>query len=78
MLADHRIGRVGQTEFLQPGPTRLARQIVECGLGEEPVEDDLRERGAIERGGNRLGKQAGAARRNCDRRFRQAWCLRTR
>ena len=56
MLADHRIRRVGQAEFLQPGPTCLARQIVECGLSEEPVKDDLRERGAIERRGNRLGK----------------------
>ncbi len=69
VLADHRIGRIGQTEFLQPGPTRLARQIVEGGLGEEPVEDDLREQGAIEHRGNCLGKQARPTRRNCDRRF---------
>ena len=62
MLADHRIGCVGQAEFLQSGPPCLARQVVESGPGEEPVEDDLRQRGAIERRGNCLGKQAGAAR----------------
>ena len=62
MLADHRIACVGQAEFLQSGPPCLARQVVESGPGEEPVGDDLRQRGAIERRGNCLGKQAGAAR----------------
>ena len=78
MLADHWIGRVRQPEFLQPDPTCLARQIVERGLGEEPIKDDLRQRGAVECRGNRLGKQTGAARRNGDRRFRQVRRLRTR
>jgi hypothetical protein len=71
MLADHRIGRVGQAEFSQSGPPCLARQIVERSLREEPVEDDLRQRGAIEHRGNRFGKQAGTARGHRDRRFRQ-------
>ena len=75
MLADHRIGRVGQAEFLQSGPPRLVRQVVERGPGEEPVDDDLRQQGAIERRGNRLGEQARAARGNRDRRFRQAGVL---
>ena len=40
-----------------------------CGPGEEPVEDDLRQRGAIERRGNCLG---GARSRRCAR-VRRAW-----
>ena len=75
MLADHRIGRVGQAEFLQAGPPRLARQIVERGPGIEPVEDHLRQRGAIERRRHRLGEQARAARGNRDRRFRKVRIL---
>ena len=69
MLADHRIGCVGQAEFLQSGPPCLARQVVESGPGEEPVEDDLRQRGAIERRGNCLG---GARLRRCAR-VRRVW-----
>ena len=56
MLADYRIRRVRETEFLQPGPTRFARQIIECRLSEEPVKDNLRKRGTIERRGDRLGE----------------------
>jgi hypothetical protein len=72
MLADHRIGRVGQAEFLKSGPPRLVRQVVESGPRKEPIDDDLRQQAAIERRGNRLGEQAGAARGNRDRRFRQS------
>ena len=36
MLADHRIGCVGQAEFLQSGPPCLARQVVESGPGKNP------------------------------------------
>ena len=50
MLADHRIGRIGQAEFLQTAATVLVRQIVDVRAGEEAVEHDLFQRLAVERG----------------------------
>ena len=49
MLADHRIGRIGQAEFLQTAATLLARQSSMLRPGEETVEHDLLQRLAIER-----------------------------
>jgi hypothetical protein len=48
MLADDRIGSIGQTEFLQPCRTALARQVVKVGPGEKTVDNNLLQRLAIE------------------------------
>ena len=48
MLADDRIGSIGQTEFLQPCTTALARQVVNAGSGEKTVDNNLLQRLAIE------------------------------
>ena len=61
MLADHRIGSIGQTEFLQPCGTTLARQVANAGFGEETVDKNLLQHLAIESRGDSPGKQAGAA-----------------
>ena len=71
MLADHRIGCVRQPEFLQARSAGLLRQVVNRGLGQKAIEDDLRQRGAIQRSGHDVGEQAGAARWHRDRGFRK-------
>ena len=48
MLADDRIGGKGQTEFLQPSRTALARQVVNAGSGEKTVDNNLLQGLAIE------------------------------
>ncbi len=50
VLADHRIGRIGQAEFLQTAATVLVRQIVDVRASEEAVEHDLFQYLAAERG----------------------------
>ena len=69
MLADDRVGGVGQAEFPQADAPALARQIGHVGAREEAVDHDLFEGGAIELRRYGSGEQAGTARRNGDGQF---------
>jgi hypothetical protein len=41
MLADYRIGRIGQAEFSQPAGAALAGQVANAGFGEKTIENNL-------------------------------------
>ena len=41
MLADHRIGRIGQAEFSQPAGAALAGQVANAGFGEKTIKNNL-------------------------------------
>ena len=63
VLAHHRIGCVGQAEFLETASARFLGQFVGLGEREKPVEDHRFEGGPIQLGRHRFGEEAGTARR---------------
>ena len=66
VLADDRIGRVGQAEFLEGGTAGFERDVGDAGHFEETVEHDLLEGRAVELGREGAGEEAGAAGRDGD------------
>ena len=61
MLADDRIRRIWQTEFLQAGAACFRWKIRHLGDREKSVQNDVLEGRSIERRRDGLGKQARSA-----------------